>query len=155
MPRQLWITDEIAMRGKASYNANIKGVLLPELKIFDEKFIADASDQDWDEEEGNGVTIAHSSVDGGAVTMTASGTTDDCGELSHTAQWSAASNCGMTAKVKLSQILTTCVAVGLVDQKETTNDQIAMEISGTALRAATNTKDFAGMIFDTDQDSAV
>jgi len=149
MPRQLWITDEIAMRGKAAYNANIKGVLLPELKIVDEPFVA-ATSNDWTEEESHGCTIAHAAADGGAMTITAGGTAQDCGELLHTAQWSAASNCGMQAKVKISQISDVCVCVGFVDQVETTDDHVAMEMNGAALAAATNTKDFCGMVFDTE-----
>ena len=145
----------LRFKGAASEEANVDGVLMTQYKIFDEIFTADASENDWDEEEGNGCTIAHSAVDGGAETITAAGTADDCGELSHTAQWSAASACGVEIKMKVSQITNICICGGLVDAKEATNDHVAMEISGTALRNCTTTADFAGMIFDTDQTTDV
>jgi glycine cleavage system aminomethyltransferase T len=84
------------------------------------------------------------------MTMTMGGTDEDCGELYHTAQWSAASNCGMLAKVKISQITQVAVAVGFVDAYENTNDHIAMEVDAAALRNCSSTADFCGMIFDTD-----
>lgn len=147
---QVRVGDELDFRGTSNQQANVRGDMIPMQKIFDCTFVTDSDEFDWDEEEDNGTTIAHSAVDGGALTITASGTDDDCGELSHTAQWSPASNCWMMAKVKISQITTTGVVVGLVDVKENTNDHIAVEMSGAALRNASNTADAAVMIFDTD-----
>jgi len=148
--QQVNVLDEINFVDGAKARANVRGDMIPMQKIFDCAFEGTSSLYGWDEEEDNGCTIAHAAVDGGAETITASGTDDDCGELSHTAQWSPASNCWMMAKVKISQITTTGIAIGLVDQKENTNDHIAVEMSGAALRNASNTADAAVMIFDTD-----
>ena len=150
MPRQLWITDEIVARGKALYSSNWSGPLITDLKIFDEQFVI-ATTNDWTEGEANGTTIAVGAVDGGAMRMTASGINDDCGELSHTAQWSAASNCGMLAKIKISAITAVDVCFGFVDAAEATNDHVAGELVTTpTLRDPTVTADFCGMVFDTD-----
>ena len=155
MPKELTISDGVIFRQEAKYNANLVGPPIPNVKVFDCGFAADQSEYDWTEEEDNGTTIAHSSVDGGAVTITASGTNDDCGELAHTAQWSAASNCGMLAKVKISAITAVNVCIGFVDAIENTDDHVAMEISAAALRNCSTTADFCGMIFDTDQTTDV
>jgi len=147
---QIFASRYFGVKGAAKYRGNFDGPFIPKLKIFDEGFVGDAALQGWNEEEDNGTTIAHSAVDGGAETITASGTALDCGELSHTAQWSPASNCGVLIKAKISQITTIAVACGLVDAKENLDDHIGVEMSGSALRATTTTADAAVMIFDTD-----
>jgi len=148
--QEVAVNRDLIFKGAARYQPNVMGPMMTEYKIFDETFMADASEHDWDEEEANGTTITHSAVDGGAETITASGTEDDCGELSHTAQWSAERECGMEVKLKVSQITEVCVCAGFVDAKQATNDQVAGEISGTALQDRVS--DSALWIFDTDQD---
>jgi hypothetical protein len=150
MSQQVRIERDLVFTGAAAYTPNIKGIPMVEKKIFDETFISDASEHDWTEEEDNGTTIAHAAADGGAETITASGTDDDCGELLHTAQWSPYYNCGMEAKVKISQITGTCICVGFVDALTNTNDHVAMELSGANMVNMTNTADACGMVFDTD-----
>lgn len=142
-------------RGAAAYQPNVKGPIMTELKIFDETFMADSDEHDWNEEEVNGVTIAHSAADAGAMTMTAGGTDDDCGELSHTAQWTAAKNCGVEVWLKISQITSICVAAGFVDAKTATNDRIAMEMDAATLKNMTGTADCCGLLFDTDATTGV
>lgn len=150
MSNTVIVQKEIKISGSAEYQGNV-GLLIPKKKVFDSCFVADASESDWTSTTGaNGCTLAHSAADGGAMTMTMGGTNDDCGEFYHTAQWSAASNCGMLAKVKISQDSDINVCVGFVDAYENTNDHVAMEMSGAAFRACSNTADFAGMVYDTD-----
>ncbi len=150
------VNRQLEFKNSAAHIPNVKGVIMPKLKIYDETFMNDSLG-DWDEQEAHGATITHSAVDGGAMIITGSDTaTDDCAELSHTAQWSAASNCGMEAKVKISQITDIALAIGFVDAKEATNDHIAGELVTTpTLRDPTVTADFCGFIFDTDADTDV
>jgi hypothetical protein len=82
--------------------------------------------------------------------MTMGATDEDCGELYHLVQWSPAYNCGMLAKLKVSRITDICVCAGFVDQYENTNDHVAIEVDAAALRNTSNTKDIAGLVFDTD-----
>ena len=155
MSQQVIVDRDLEFRGVALYQPNVKGPMMTELKIFDETFFTDADEHDWDEEASNGCTIDHSAVDGGATTLVTGATNKDCGELSHTAQWSPASNCGVEVKMKVSRITNLCICGGFVDAKEDLNDHVAMEISGTTLYAATKANDFAGFAFDTDQDTDV
>ena len=151
MSQQVLVDRDLEFRGAAKYQPNVKGPLMTELKIFDETFMADAAQQDWNEQE-TGCTIAHAAVDGGAETITGDNTAvDDLGELSHTAQWSAAYNCGVEFKIKVSQITDICVCAGFVDAKEATNDHVAGELnSAAALRDPTVTADAALFVFDRD-----
>lgn len=154
MSQQVRVERDIVFGGAAHYSPNVKGPLMTELKIFDELFVI-ASTNDWTETEDNGVTVAASAVDGGAMTLTGSNTAiNDCGELSHTAQWSAASNVGVEFKAKVSTTSGVCIAFGLVDLLEGTNNQIAGEMQTAALRDPTNTGDVALMIFDPDDAAA-
>lgn len=152
MSQQVIVDRDLLFRGAAEYQPNVKGRMMTELKINDYTFDRDASEYDFDEEEGNGATISHSAVDGGATIITGDdAATDDCAELSHTAQYSAASNCGMEVKAKISQLENIAIAIGFVDQKEADDDHIAGELtSGAVLRDPTNTEDAALFIFDTD-----
>ena len=141
--------------GAAGHQGNT-GLIIPKLKIFDSGFTRTSTYDGWSSTTGaNGCTLAASSTEGGAVTMTMGGTDEDCGELYHTASWSAAYNCGMLAKVKISQITNVCVTVGMVDAYENTNDHVAGEIDSAALRNMSNTADWCGMTFDTDQTTDV
>lgn len=155
MPNQLKVFDELQFLGSSRCRGNVKGPMIPKLKIFDEGFFADAAENDWSEGESYGGTVAHAAVDGGAETITLGGTDEDQGELSHTAQWSCASNCGMLAKLKISAITEVCVTVGFADAAEATNDHVAGEIDSAAYRNMTTTADWAGFTFDTDQTSDV
>uniref|UniRef100_A0A6M3KN54 Uncharacterized protein n=1 Tax=viral metagenome TaxID=1070528 RepID=A0A6M3KN54_9ZZZZ len=154
MSQQVIIDRDLIFRGAALYQPNVKGPMMTEYKIFDEQFVI-ATTNDWNEEETNGGTIAAAAVDGGAMTLTCGSTANDCAELSHTAQWSAASACGMEAKAKISAITNVCVAIGFVDAKEATNDHIAGEITDAALRDPTVTADAALFVFDTNQTTDV
>lgn len=150
MPQQNVVSRVLKFQGIAAHQPNVEGRMLSELKIFDEIFTADAEESDWIETTfGN--TIDHSAVDGGATIITGDNTAaNDCGELTHTAQWSAASNCGMEVKMKISQITDVAVCVGFVDQRENTDNQIPGELNSAAvLRDPTNTADAALFIFDT------
>lgn len=153
---QVRVDRSLEFNGAAAYRPNVKGRMMTELKMFDSHFAGTSTLYGWTSTTGaNGLTLAHASVDGGAMTMTMGGVDEDCGEFYHTAQWSAAYNVGMQAKVKISQITQTCVVVGFVDAYENTNDHVAGEIDAAALRNMSNTADFAGMTFDTDQNTDV
>jgi len=149
--RQVNVGKEIVFRGGALAGANVQGPMITALKIFDSTFVADASESDWVSTTGsNGLTLSHTAADGGAELMTLGATAEDCGEFYHTAQWSAASNVGGLFKVQISRITNVAVCCGFVDAYENTDDHIAMEVDSAALRAASNTADFCGMVFDTD-----
>jgi hypothetical protein len=149
MSQQVIVDRELKFRNPL--NGNVAGIVIPKLKMIDYGFEGTSTLYGWSSTTGaNGCTLATAAVDGGAMTMTMGGADNDCGELYHTAQYSAAYNCGMLAKVKISQITQVSVCIGFVDAYENTNDHTAMEISGTALRNCSNTADFAGVIFDTD-----
>ena len=152
--QEVYVSRKIGIKGDGLEQAIVSGPWVTKYKIFDECFFADADEHDW-AETTYGTTIDHGAVEGGSTTITAGGTLNDAGELSHTAQWSAAKNCGVEIRMKVSAITTICVCGGLVDARENTNDHVAMEISGTALRSCTVTADFCGFIFDTDQDTDV
>ena len=100
-------------------------------------------------ESTQGSTIAHGVALGGVTTITTSGTDDDCGELTHDAMWSAAKNCVMEARIKVSAITAVGINVGWVDAVHNTNDQINFELTGVALVDARVT-DGAAFVFDTD-----
>jgi len=151
MSQQVFVSDRVEFQGKALHNGNITGPLITKLKIFDCGFSADASESDWVSTTGsNGLTLSHSATDGGVTLMTLGSTNDDCGEFYHTAQWSAASNCGALFKAYIGTVTNVCACFGFVDAYENTNDHVAMEMNGAAAYAAANTKDYAGMCFDTD-----
>jgi len=153
MSQQVIVDRDLLFRGAALYQPNVKGPMMTEYKIFDETFFADADENDWTE-TANGVTVAHAALDGGATTLTAGGTLSDCAEISNTAQWSAASACGVEIKMKISQITDVCVCGGFIDVITNTDNRVAMEFNGTALKALTNTADVCGFLFDTDRTSA-
>jgi len=151
---QVHVHRKLDFLGSASYQGNT-GLIIPTRKIFDETFFTDADEHDWTENTA-GCTIDHASVDGGATTITGDNTAaQDCGEIVGIAQWSAAYNCGMLAKVKISQITETCITIGFVDQGENTNDHVAGEIDAAALRDMSTTQDWCGFTFDTDQTTDV
>ncbi len=156
MPNQVKVFDEIQLLGDAKHRANVAGPFIPKMKIVDYGFDGTSTLYGWSSTTGaNGCTLAHAAADGGAMTMTMGGTDEDCGEFYHTAQWSPASNCGMLAKVKISAIENIAVTVGFVDAYENTNDHIAGEIDAAALRNMSNTADWCGLTFDTDQTTDV
>ena len=154
--QQLDIARMLTFEQAAAHQGNISGPPIPKLKNFDCGFAEDSTDYDWVSTTGaNGCTLAHSETDGGAVTLTMGATAQDCGEFYHKVQWSAASNVGMLAKLKISAITNVCVTVGFVDVYTNTDDRVAGEIDGTALATMINTTDWTGFTFDTDQDTDV
>ena len=148
--QQVKVNRDLEFVGAAKYQPNVKGPMMTELKVFDEHFVA-ATTNDWDEEE-TGCTIAHASVDGGAMTITGDNTaTDDLGELSHSAQWTPYFNCGVEVKAKVSQITNIAIAIGFVNAKNATNDHTAGELnSSNVIATPAVTTDAALFIFDTD-----
>jgi len=154
--QQLKVGKDLVFTGAALYQPNVKGPMMTELKMFDETFVNDTIG-DWGERESNGSTISHSLVDGGAEIITCDASTDDdCGELYHNVQWSAASACGMEVKAKISQITAVGVAVGFVDATTNTNNLIAMELTApSTFKNMTTTADAVGMVFDTDATSKI
>lgn len=155
MTQQVKVERELLFRGAAAYQGN-SGLIIPKKKIFDSGFTRTAAYDGWSSTTGaNGCTLAALTNDGGGAKMTMGGTDEDCGELYHTAQWSAAYSCGMLAKVKISAITDVCVTVGFVDAYENTNDHVAGEIDGTSYRNMSNTADWCGFTFDTDQTTDV
>jgi len=156
MGQQVKVSRSLDIVGSAKFNGNVSGPFIPKLKIADFGFAGTSTLYGWSSTTGaNGCTLAAAAADGGAITLSMGGTDEDCGEFYHTAQWSAASNCGMLAKVKVSGIGDVAVTVGFVDAYENTNDHIAGEIDAAALRNMSNTADWAGMTFDTDQTTDV
>lgn len=153
MSQQVIVDRDLEFRGAALYQANVKGPMMSELKIFDETFFADADEHDWTE-TAYGTTFAHAALEGGATTVTAGGVDDDCGEFTNTAQWSPYRNCGMEVWLKISQITAINVCAGFADVITNTDDRVAMEFDGAVLKALTNTKDVAGFMFDTDGSGA-
>lgn len=156
MSQQVRVERDLVFAGYANTTPNVKGIFMPEKKIFDCGFPGTSTLYGWTSTTGSyGGTLAHAAADGGAMTFTMGGTAEDEGEFYHTAQWSAAYNCGMEAKVKISQITLAGVCVGFVDAPELTEDHMAMEIDTASLRNCSNTADFCGMIFDTDATAKV
>lgn len=153
--QQVKVSGLLDFLGEAKHQGNT-GLIIPKLKILDCGFAGVSTLYGWTSTTGaNGCTLAAAAVDGGAITLTMGGTDEDCGEFYHTAQWSPASNCGMLAKVKISQLTQVCVTVGMVDAYENTNDHVAGEIDTASLRNNSNTADWCGMTFDTDQTTDV
>jgi hypothetical protein len=156
MPGQVRVYDEIKLVGDSQHRGNISGIILPKLKIADFGFAGTSTLYGWSSTTGaNGCTLAAAAADGGAITLTMGGTDEDCGEFFHTAQWSPAYNCGMFAKLKISAITDIAVTAGFVDAYENTNDHIAGEIDTASLRNMSNTADWCGFTFDTDQTTDV
>ena len=156
MSQQVRVERDLVFAGRADSTANIKGNPMPEKVILHDHFIADPSEQDWVEEESNGGTIAQSAANGGEVTLTLSGTNDDVAEFSHAAQWSAAKNCVMEARVKVDDITNVGINIGWVDADMSTNDQICFEITGGAATLVNGrVSDGAAFVFDTDGNSDV
>ncbi len=149
MSQQVRVEQDIVFAGRAAYTANIKGNPMPEKVILHDHFIAAPSEQDWVEEGTNGGTIAQAAANGGTVTLTLGGANDDVAEFSHAAQWSAAKNAVVEARVKIDDITNVGVNIGWIDADMSTNDQIGFEITGTALVNARAT-DGAVFVFDTD-----
>ncbi len=156
MGQQLIFDRELIVKGAANHQGNVTGLFLPKRKITDYTFDGTSTLYGWSSTTGaNGCTLAHAKVDGGAITLTMGGVDEDCGEFYHDAEYSAASSVGMLAKVKISAITDVCVTVGMVDAYENTNDHVAGEIDAAALRNMSNTADWCGMTFDTDQTTDV
>ena len=148
--QQVKVNRDLEFVGAAKYQPNVKGPMMTELKVFDEIFVA-ATSNDWNEQEAHGSAITHTALDGGAMLITCNGSADmDCGELSQTAQWSPYFNCGMEAKVKLSQVTAVGIAIGFVNAKNATDDHIAGELnSSNVITTPGTTTDAALFIFDT------
>lgn len=150
------VSRELRFAEYANTAPNIVGVPMTQKKFIDFGFEGTSTLYGWSSTTGSyGGTLAHASVDGGAMTFTMGGVAEDEGEFYHTAQWSPAFNCGMETKVKISGIANVDVCVGFVDQAELTDNHVAMEIASAALRSCTVTQDFVGMIFDTGATSKV
>ncbi len=154
---QVNIARMLTFKQAAAYQASITGPHISKQKFIDFSFEGTSTLYGWSSTTGaNGCTLAHANVDGGAITLTMGNVDEDCGEFYHDAQWSPAYNCGMLAKVKAGAAVTSvCVTAGFVDRYENVDNHVAGEIDGTALRTMTNTNDWAGFTFDTDQDSDV
>ena len=145
------VSRELVFQEAAANQPNVTGVIMPKLKIFDCGFPGTSTLYGWSSTTGaNGLTLAHASLDGGAMTLTCGATAADCGELYHTAQWSPYFNCGMEAKLKVSGITNICIAVGFVDAYCNANDHVGLELSGATQYDNTATvSDNCGMTFDT------
>lgn len=136
--------------GAANEESNIGGLPMYKKVFFHDHFIADADESDWVEEDTNGCTTSHSAANGGATILTLGTTLDDCGEFSHTAQWSATKNCVMEARVHVDVITLVGINVGWVSADMSTNDTIAFEITtGAATLSNGPTNDGAAFVFDT------
>ncbi len=156
MSQNVKVERDLSFTGIANTKPNVKGLIMPELKIIGYGFDGTSTLYGWSATTGaNGGTLAHAAADGGAMTMTMGGVLSDCGEFYHTAQYSAAYNCGMEAKVKISQITTVNVCVGFVDAYTNTDNRVALEMNAAALTDCANTADAAGMVFDTNATTAV
>jgi len=156
MSQHVIVDRELKFRGATTHQANVEGLFLPKRKIVDFDFAGTSTLYGWSSTTGaNGCTLAHGASDGGVITLTMGGTDEDCGEFYHNTQYLPDYNCGMFAKLKISAITNVCVTVGFVDAYENTNDHVAGEIDNAALRDMSNTKDWCGMTFDTDQTTDV
>lgn len=150
------IGRKLTFEQAAKHQASIFGPHISKEKQVDFSFEGTSTLYGWNSTTGaNGLTLARANLDGGAMTLTMGGVAEDCGEFYHNAAWSPASNCGMLAKLKISAITNVCVTAGFVDAYENTNDHVAGEIDGTALRNMSNTADWTGLTFDTDQTTDV
>ncbi len=151
MPMQVKAFDKFEALRQANNRANFAGNFMEEKVRLHDHFIAAPSEQDWVEEATNGATIAQAAADGGTVTITLGGTDNDVGEFSHAAQWSAAKNCVMEARVKVDAITTVGLNIGWVDADMSTNDQMCYEIAaGAATLVNARVSDGAAFVFDTD-----
>ncbi len=156
MSQNIKVERDLEYRGIAATKPNIIGIPMTKKKVVDFGFEGTSTLYGWNSTTGaNGLTLAHAVVDGGAMTLTMGGVDEDCGEFYHNAQWSAAYNCGAQFKVKISQKTEVCVVCGFVDVLENVDDHVAGEIDDAALRTMTNTNDWVGMTFDTDQTTDV
>ena len=149
--QEVYATREMGVKGHANDIPNFSGNFMPEKVILHDHFIADADENDWVEEDTNGCTTTHSAANGGATILTLGAVDDDCGEFSHTAQWSAAKNCVMEARVHVTVITLVGINVGWVSADMSTDDTIAFQLTAGAATLATGpTNDGAAFVFDTD-----
>lgn len=154
--QQLRIGRTLEFEQAAKHQASIVGPHISKQKFVDFSFEGTSTLYGWNSTTGaNGLTLARANLDGGAMTLTTGNTDEDCGEFYHNAVWSPANNCGMLAKLKTSVITDVCVTVGFVDQYENTNDHVAGEIDTATFRTHSNTQDWTGFTFDTDQTTDV
>lgn len=154
--QQVDIGRTLTFEQAAAYQASIVGPHIAKQKFIDYSFDGTSTLYGWSSTTGaNGLTLARANLDGGAMTLTMGGADEDCGEFYHNAIWTPEFNCGMFAKLKISAITNVCVTVGFVDAYENTDDHVAGEIDGTALRNMSNTADWVGFTFDTDQTTDV
>ena len=149
--QQVKVNRELIFTGTGNNQQNVTGNMMMEKVYFHDHFIADADESDWVEEDTNGCTTSHSAANGGATLLTLGATNDDCGEFSHTAQWSAAKNCVMEARVHTDIITDIGLNIGWVDADMSTNDQICFEITAAAATLVNaRVTDGAAFVFDTD-----
>ena len=150
MPQQLPIYRELDFKGHASYNKNIMGYPMYDKVFFHDHFIADADENDWVEGASYGCTTTHSAANGGATILTLGAVLSDCGELSHTAQWSGTKNCVMEARIHSDIITLVGINVGWVSAAMGGDNVIAFQITGGAATLSTGpTNDGAAFVFDT------
>ncbi len=153
--QQVDISRELTFEGAAAYNGSVIGPHIGKQKVIDYCFDGTSTLYGWSSKTDIGMTLAHASADGGVMTLTLGGVDEDAGELYHNAQYSAAYNCGMFVKAKISAITEVCVTAGFADAAEATDDHVAGEIDSAALRDMSTTADWAGFTFDTDQSTDV
>jgi len=150
MGQQVPVYRELDFRGYANQTGNIKGNPMYQKVFFTDHFIADADESDWVEEDTNGCTTTHSAANGGLTILTLGAVLSDCGEFSHTAQWSASKNCVMEARIHSDIITLVGINAGWVSADMSSNDVIAFQITGGAATLSTGpTNDGAAFVFDT------
>lgn len=151
MGQQVRVFRDLEFLGSAAHTGNVKGNMMMEKVYFHDHFIADADESDWVEEDTNGCTTSHSAANGGATLLTLGATNDDVGEFSHTAQWSAAKNCIMEARVHTDIITDIGLNVGWVDADMSTDNNMCFEITAAAATLVNaRVTDGAAFVFDTD-----
>lgn len=155
--QQVKVNRDLEFVNFAAHSPNVKGPMMTELNIFDDHFLNDTNDgTTWTEDTEGGTIAGDGAVLGGAVTFTTGGADEDMCELAKTrVVWSAYKNCGMEARIKVDNITSICINVGFVDALNSTADQVAGFLDGAgAFSAPTVTKDFALLVYDTDEAAA-
>jgi len=148
--QQVKVNRDLEFLGYANQSPNIKGNPMYEKVFFTDHFIADAEESDW-VETTQGITIAYSTILGGAMKMTPGGSdANDCGEITHAVIWGASKNCVMEARIKVGVDTNCAMNVGWVDARHNVNNQINFEItSGAATMVASRATEGAAFVFDT------
>ena len=147
--QQVKVFRDLEFLGNASYNKNIMGYPMSDKVVFDDHFVADCDENDW-VETVYGATIAHGPGLGGVTTITGGGAANDCGELTHDAMWSAAKNCVIQVRLKVSVITEIAIAVGWADARHNVNNEIAFELDSSNALVDVRATDGAAFVFDTD-----